>query len=150
MIIDKLDNVSSYANMGTNVKKAFEFLKTTDLARLDTGKYPIDDEKVFAIVSEYETKELEKGLWEAHQKYIDIQYIISGQEKIGYGPIDEMKVKEEYNEQNDILFLSGQGDFFTVKEGMFAIFAPNDAHMPGIQVDGIQNVKKLVVKVLQD
>ncbi len=147
-MIDTLNNIEQLANMGSHFQKAIHFIKNTDLSQLESGKYPIDGENVFAVISEYETKGLEQGAWEAHRKYSDIQCIMVGQEKMGYCNVNEMVMKEDYNEENDIFFLEGQGDFFTVKEGMFAYFAPEDAHMPCISVNTPQNVKKLVVKVL--
>lgn len=150
MIIDQLSNVQTYENISANLQKAFDYMKNTDLDQLKEGKYPIDGDKVFAIVSEYETKSLEEGAWEAHRKYMDVQYIISGKEKMGYAPLNEMKTTVEYDEEKDILFLEGEGDFVTVKEGMFAIFAPNDVHMPCIKIGESQHIKKLIVKVFVD
>jgi YhcH/YjgK/YiaL family protein len=150
MIIDKLNNVEQYYKLGVRIEKAFKYIENTDLSKIETGKYQIEGDKIFAVVSEYETKNLEQGLWEAHRKYIDIQYIISGKEKMGYCCMDDMKIAVKYNEENDIIFMNGQGDFFTVNEGSFALFTPKDAHMPSIRVDHSKCVKKLLVKILID
>lgn len=150
MIVDKLSNAKQYYKLGFRVEQAFEYIKNTDLAQIQTGKYQIDGDRIFAIVSEYKTKDSEEGLWEAHKKYIDIQYIISGKEKMGYCCIDDMKISFEYNEEKDVLFMEGQGDFLTINEGSFALFTANDAHMPSIKVDNAQSVRKLLVKILID
>jgi len=148
MIVDKLSNAEEYYKLGSRIEKAFRYIKNLDLAQLKTGKFQIDGDNIFALVSEYETKNLEQGLWEAHRKYIDIQYIISGQEKMGYSCLDNMKTSIEYEEKKDILFVTGQGDYLTVNQGSFALFTPTDAHMPSIKVDNPQNVKKLLIKIL--
>ncbi len=134
--------------LGIRIEKAFKYVENTDLSKINIGKYQIDDDKIFAVVSEYKTKNLEQGLWEAHKKYIDIQYIISGKEKMGYCCIDDMKIAVKYNDENDIIFMNGQGDFLTVNEGSFALFTPKDAHMPSIRVNDSKCVKKLLVKIL--
>lgn len=150
MIIDKLSNAEQYYGLSQRIEKALKYLKDTDLAKLEIGKYEIEGKNIFAVVSEYETKNIEQGRWEAHRNYLDIQFLISGKEKIGYASINEMKVNVEYNEEKDVLFLEGEGDFLSVKDGTFALFAPEDVHMPCIKIENNQNVKKIVVKILLD
>ncbi|MBC8062810.1 MAG: YhcH/YjgK/YiaL family protein [Clostridiaceae bacterium] len=148
MIIDKLSNAKQYYGVGERIEKALKYLENTDLTKLETGKHEIEGKNIFVIVSEYETKNVEQGKWEAHRKYIDIQFVICGKEKIGYAPINEMKMKIDYNEEKDVLFLEGEGDYLTVTEGTFALFAPKDVHMPGIIAEKQQFVKKIVIKIL--
>lgn len=147
MIIDKLENAHLYKNLGERISKSFEYIRTTDLKNLPAGRYPIDGENIFALVSEYKTKsEAEKKL-EAHKKYIDVQYVISGEELMGYAPLGNQQILETYKEENDIEFYTGDKLFTKVSEGMFAIFFPEDVHMPGISTGKISDVKKLVIKV---
>ena len=148
MIINKLSNAEQYYSVSKRIEIALKYLKNTDLAKLEPGKYEIDGKNVLAVVSEYETKDIEKGKWEAHKNHIDIQFVVSGREKIGYTHINEMKPDSEYNEVKDVIFLKGEGDMLLVNEGTFAIFAPEDAHMPGINVEDSQHVKKVVVKIV--
>ena len=148
MIIDKLSNSKQYYGLSESIEKALKYLQETDLAKSEIGKYEIEGKNIFAIVSEYETKNKEQGKWEAHRKYLDIQFVIFGKEMIGYAPINEMKTKIEYNEEKDILFLEGEGDYLSVNEGTFALFAPEDVHKPGIRAGNQQYVKKIVVKIL--
>lgn len=148
MIINKLSNAEQYYGVSQRIEKALKYLKNTDLAKLEIGKYEIDGKNILAVVSEYETKDIEKGKWEAHKNHIDIQFVVSGKEKMGYAYINEMKANSEYNEVKDVIFLKGEGDMLLVNEGTFAIFAPEDAHMPGINAGNSQHVKKVVVKIL--
>lgn len=148
MIIDNLSNAKQYYGVSQRIERALKYLEVTDLVNLEIGKHEIDGKNIIAVVSEYETKDIEQGKWEAHKNHIDIQFVVSGKEKIGYSYINEMKESSEYNEVKDVLFLKGEGDLLLVNEGTFAIFAPEDVHMPGIRVKNGQHVKKVVVKIL--
>jgi YhcH/YjgK/YiaL family protein len=150
MIIDKIENAHLYKNLGERISKSFDYIKTTDLKNLPTGKYSIDGENIFALVSEYETKPEFEGKLEAHKKYIDVQYVIRGEELMGYTPLGGQKVLEQYKEENDIVFFTGDKSFTKVTAGMFAIFFPEDVHMPGIASGKSSLVKKLVIKVRID
>jgi YhcH/YjgK/YiaL family protein len=98
-------------------------------------------------VQQYQTKPLAEGKWESHRKYIDVQYVEEGVERIGWTPVAGLTVTEPYDEAKDIAFYQGDGDFVTVPAGSFVILFPDDAHMPGIAVDKPSPVKKVVVKV---
>jgi len=147
MIIDKIENAHTYKNIGERISKSFEYIKSTDLKTLPAGKYTIDGENIFALVSEYKTKSEQEGKLEAHKKYIDVQYVISGEELMGYAPFGGQRILDQYKEENDIVFFTGDKSFTKVSEGMFAIFFPEDVHMPGISTGKISDVKKLVIKV---
>jgi hypothetical protein len=82
--------VSYFKNRG-KWDKAFNFLKSNDLPGLEIKRYDIDGDNLFAPVSEYMTKNEEDAKYEAHQKYIDIQYVVSGKELIGVAPISKRK-----------------------------------------------------------
>lgn len=146
MIIDNLKNSSMYYGLGTGVAAGLKFLQETDLSSLQKGRHDLEGGKSFAIVSDYDTKPTEEGLWEAHRKYIDIQFVVTGSERMGYANIDSLKA-QPYDEENDFVGLEGEGDYFTVDAGEFAIFAPQDGHMPGLLVESPQAVRKVIVKV---
>ena len=147
MITDTIQNAENYYKLGENFQKGFEFLKNTDLKNLENGKYQIDGENVFVSVQDYTTKPESEGKFEAHKKYADIQFIIKGEEKIGYTNIQNCTPSTFYDDTNDIVFLEGSGDFITARENTFLIFLPQDAHMPCILTDSPVYVKKAVVKV---
>jgi YhcH/YjgK/YiaL family protein len=150
MIIDKIENSKLYGGISQRIKEAFEYIRNTDLKNIKPGKYEIDGENIFALINEYETKIESEGKLEAHRKYIDVQYVISGEELMGYSPLGNQQVLEPYKEKNDIIFFSGEKSFTKVSAGMFAIFFPADVHMPGIRVENKTLVKKLVIKVKVD
>ena len=144
MIIDLLKNNSLYSNI--LFVDAFNFLKKKDLLILEVGDYKINGDMVFAKVREYDTKDRNKAKWEAHKKYIDLHYIVSGTEHIGYAITNEMQ-NISYIEEKDQMVLDGTGDFFKLKEGYFSIFYPYEAHMPAVFFDKSEYVKKIIIKI---
>jgi len=150
MIIDKIENAELYYKLGERILKSFNYIKKADLKKLKPGKYEIDGDNIFALISEYQTKAEAEGKLEAHRKYIDVQYVIEGEELMGYAPLGNQQTLEAYKEENDIIFCKGEKVFIKVSAGMFAIFFPEDVHMPGICVDKKSPVKKLVIKVKVD
>lgn len=147
MIKDKLENAKIYYNLSENLKKGFEWLEKTDLDQLADGRYEIDGNDVYASVQTYETKTEAK--YESHRKYIDIQYIVNGIEKIGVTNLDNCITCIEYDNERDLEFYNIDCDeeYIELAEGYFAIFYPHDAHKPSIAIVQPSSVKKVVVKV---
>lgn len=145
--IDYLEFAHQYEVNKTYWDEAFRFLKEHDLKTIAKGKYPIDGDNVFATVTEDPTKDFEKTNWESHKKYVDLQCIISGDEKMGVWPVDEATVTKPYDEQKDVANYTAEGKFYTGNTGKFFIFFPKNAHRPGITPGGNQPVKKIVIKV---
>ncbi|MCX5751093.1 MAG: YhcH/YjgK/YiaL family protein [Candidatus Saganbacteria bacterium] len=147
MIIDLLDNAEMYYNFYPYLKQALKYLKETNFPDFKPGKFDIDGTNLYGMINEYETIPKEKGVWEAHRKYTDVQFILQGQEMMGYAPIGTLKVSKEYQEKEDYLLLEGSGSFFTVKPGMFVVFGPEDGHQPGLAINSPSHIKKVVLKV---
>lgn len=147
MITDSLQNINQYAGYHHRLEQAIQFLSNPDCKALEPGKYEIDGDNVFALVQHYETKPMEKGFWEAHQRYLDVQYMAEGDESFGYSPIERASVTRPYDADVDYALFEAKGDFITLKEGYFIIAAPQDVHMPCMAVGTPQPVKKIVVKV---
>jgi YhcH/YjgK/YiaL family protein len=147
MIIDKLTNSGLYHFENEGIKAAIDFLKETDFSKIEDGKYEIDGENIYYIKTKYLTKQTEEAQLEAHKKYIDVQFVLKGKEKIGYAAFTSQKVFKEYDIENDYMLFDEECDFFKFSEGMFAIFFPEDLHKPGIIVNGAEEVKKVVIKV---
>ena len=150
MILDTIANLERYACVHESFKLAAQFLKSRDASRLEPGKYEIDGSRLYAIVQEYETKPQEQCVWEAHRRYCDIQCIIAGEEQIGYTPISQAEVSVEYKEEIDCSLFQAEGDYFRLRAGSFAFFAPQDVHMPGVAAGEPSKVKKIVFKAAVD
>jgi biofilm protein TabA len=128
--------------------KAFLFLGRKDLDTLSPGTYPIDGEKVFAIISTYNPKDTEQTRWESHRKYTDLHYVIRGKEKIGVADVSQAKVTEPYDQAKDIAHYESDGKYYIAEPGVFFLFFPQQAHRPGIKTEGDTSVKKLVIKII--
>jgi biofilm protein TabA len=127
--------------------KAFAFLRDQDLKTIEKGRYPIDGENVCAIVTEDPSKNFDKTNWESHRKYIDLQSVIEGEEKIGVYPVSKARVTKEYDESKDIANYTADGKLYSAKPGTFFLFFPTDAHRPNITPGGNLVVKKIVIKI---
>ncbi|MEZ4620429.1 MAG: YhcH/YjgK/YiaL family protein [Caldilineaceae bacterium] len=155
MIIDRLSNMQApqYASLLANnsglsqrLRAGFEFLQQTDLESLEPGTIHIDGDRVFAMIQHYNSKPRAQGFWESHRKYIDIQYVVSGLEFLGYANVGQL-TNGEYDAAKDLIMHEGVGSFVLLPAGMFTLLFPADAHMPQIAVDDPHLVKKVVVKV---
>lgn len=147
MILDDLRHAGLYRSAHPLFAAAFEALEKGELARRAPGRYELQGDRLFAMVQQYNTKPHEQGRWEAHRKYIDIQFVVSGQEVMGYAPLAKLSVTTPYDAAKDIEFLNGQGSLLTVGAGQFAIFYPQDGHMPTLAADQPSAVSKIVLKV---
>lgn len=150
MIIDTIKNCGLYAAGNENLKKGFEFIKEFLENPKAVGKYEIDGDNVYAIVQEYETKA--PGKFESHKKYTDIQFLVSGKELIGYANIAHLTPDTEYDAEKDFMLFEGKkgATELILEDGMFAVFFPEDGHMPGCFVEQPENVVKIVVKVIAE
>ena len=146
MVVDKIENYRLYSTLTNRLAKGFEFITNTDLASIESGKYEIDNDDIFAIVQEYDTKEEQDCVLESHHKYIDIQYMIKGSELMGVTCLNDQDIFEE-NLEKDYTLYTAETSMLKVDEGMFTIFFPEDLHRPGVKAGQIAKVKKVVVKV---
>jgi YhcH/YjgK/YiaL family protein len=146
MIIDQLKNAHLYYNLSGGIAAALRYLQNTDPTKVEPGRYALDGDNLYAMVQQYETKPRDQGFWEAHRKYIDVQYVAQGTEHMGFSHLSQLR-PQPYDEEKDFLKLEGEGEFFLMRAGTFVILGPDDAHMPGMAVDQPRPVRKVVVKV---
>jgi YhcH/YjgK/YiaL family protein len=147
MIVDSLKNWN-FCTALPQLRRAFEVLASQDVSTWPDGRVELDGDRMFALPQGYLTRPAAQCRWEAHRRCIDIQYIISGREAMGYAPLSTLKPVTAFDETKDVGFYDGTGSIITVEAGMFAIFFPHDAHMPCMQVAGHpESVRKVVVKV---
>lgn len=147
MIVDNIKNADLYFGMGARIEKALKYLQKTDFAGMKPGRYEIDGDNVYALVQEYESKPLADGKWEAHRRYIDVQFVAGGTEQMGYAYGASLQVSKEYDSEGDYLLYQGNGSMIVCTAGTFVIFGPEDVHMPCMAVNVPKPVKKVVVKV---
>lgn len=150
MIIDRLENLEKYAGAVKGLAPAARFLEGFVKTDMTPGRYELDSDRVFANVQGYEPKEYNCDmLFEAHRKYIDLQAVLSGGERIDWAPLGSLKEEsEEYSKGGDIAFYSGEKAIeLHLRAGDFTILMPQDAHKPGIKLNDCKDVLKVVVKI---
>lgn len=99
------------------------------------------------LVQEGVTNCAQGRTFEAHRAYLDIQYIVEGQETVGWAPLDSLTETVEFDTDRDIGFYEGQADFVRIGAGNCYVVFPEDAHMPGVHLDEPHAYKKLVMKL---
>ncbi len=146
MIFDTLENVKNYEGLGL-VSTALEFLAKTDFKSMDLGRYELDGDNIYYMVQEYCT-DPDKTVSEAHKKYIDIQFMVEGEEIIGIAPISCEKTETQAIPENDVWFYECKTELLTLFSGSFMVLYPNDLHCPGVATNGkAMKCRKVVVKV---
>ncbi len=147
MICDTLANIGTYTGISERLAKGLNLLRETDFSAMEAGKYEVDGKDLFYMIQSYQSKE-KNNTPEAHRKYIDIQYVLSGEEIIGCAPLSAMTEEVSANPEGDIWFYHGPVMPVHLRAGQFAVLFPQDAHAPGIAPAEPAPVRKVVVKVL--
>jgi biofilm protein TabA len=147
MIFDKVQRAAQFHSLHPNIALALKACADDELCGRAPGRYELRGKDVFALIQEYETKRPEDCKYEAHRSYIDVQYILSGRELMGWAELKTLDVVKPYDEEKDFLLLEGKGTLIPMNTGDFAILYPHDAHMPCVAHDAPSKVRKLVLKV---
>ena len=144
MILDTLNNAAKYTGLKVGLSEAFGFLDQPGLADLPDGTYEITGDRVYAVITRTSGKPLADAQLEGHRKYIDIQYVISGNECMGWSPREGLSPAADYDAGKDLEFFEGEpASVLSVPPGAFTIFLPTDAHQPLI---GDGPIHKVVIK----
>ncbi len=147
MIIDRVEYYNCYP-YGSAWNTAFAFLGTLTPGA-EEAKYEIQGDDIYAIIASYNTKKSHK--FETHEKYVDIQCLLEGQEVIESTALNGLTVDTPYDPEKDVALYVRADSRTTIsylEPGIFIAFFPHDAHMPGVSVgDSPSFVKKVVVKI---
>lgn len=147
MIIDNIKYADKYFGIDKRFKEIFAVLaslnKDTPLGWREYDGFRIG-------ISECETFDKDSDgndrPFEAHKKFADIHFVISGDEGIGYADVDTLEPVTEYNDEQDYLLLSGEVNHLHLNPGDFCIVFPEDAHIPQMTAGADRHLKKAVVK----
>ena len=129
-------------------REAFDFLKSYNQFEYNDGKYDLG-KGIYANIESYKTQNRQERMFEAHKKYIDVQFVISGKETIVIDDLSKLCCTEKYDEEKDIAFYKdrGLGNMLEIKSGHFIIIQAGEAHMPCVCIDKPEKVKKMVIKI---
>ena len=147
MIIDKIENFEIYFQTPI-LKQVFEDLKKYTLAT-PNGTYRTHDNYYFKVMS-YDTK-LESNIIESHEKEVDVQILLSGNEHIKIYDVLDVEVTKPYDKSTDCQFYRNTGRAISqvnLKPGYMGVFFPDDIHHPQFAVNNkIEKLKKIVIKI---
>ena len=148
MIYGPLKYLSNYFRKDSSLYKALFFAQSLDPS-LPDGKYELDGDRIFALLSSYETHPAAQCRFEAHRKYIDAQILLEGEERLEASFSDIPKTLEDYSSTRDVVFFEPPGEpaSLAMRPGYFAVFFPHDIHCPRIRLHGASKVRKVVVKI---
>ena len=148
MIFDSVKNKELYYGCHDGIKIGFDFIQKVIENGIEPGKYELDGKKIYASVQKYTTKDYTEK-FEGHREYIDIQYIISGQEYMEWSAKEDCETIISYNSEKDVEYFVANGFKTKIEAGKntFAIFFPDDIHNPGLKLDANSPVKKVLVKI---
>lgn len=148
MICDDIKNLNKYESIDEDIADIIKFLDSFDKSSFTTCRVDIND-NLFANIQTYETSTANERQYEVHEEYIDLQFIVSGEERIDYALNKEYKNSYEINKDGDY-FLTKDIDSYsslTMKEDYFAIFFPGEFHKPGCSLNEDSKVSKIVFKI---
>ncbi len=150
MIIATVEELYQQVPGLPRLRQALDYIQNARGLDLPDGRYEIDGSMLYALVQSYQTLPPDdQAKYEAHRNYIDVQYIVSGVEVMGWAPLERMQVTKEYQPEKDIVLGTCQAARSTltrVEAGEAAVFFPQDAHAPKLTCAEPGQVKKIVVK----
>jgi biofilm protein TabA len=150
MIASDLKHVEDQLAVTPCLQKALSFLRWTNVSELVEGKIEIEGERIYALVQCYDTLAADEPKFEFHRKFIDVQYIVSGEEVIGWASVERVAITQVYDEDKDIAFGTVPLSEVTPVHlcvGQLVVLYPEDAHAPKLAAGKLSPVKKIVVKV---
>ena len=150
MILDTIANASVYEGLHAGIDMALKAVAAYTPENYETGKVELDGDKVFLLRNAYTTNDPAEAIFEAHRAYIDVMYMVEGEETIYVKPTSQLsKITKEYDPAGDALLADLDADATPVRltAGSFIVLMPQDAHAPACWVDEAKDVKKIIGKV---
>ena len=151
MIVSSVFSNDDLAKYPEGLRKAIEYLKSTDFTSLEAGRYDIDGDNLYALVQHIETAPLGEKRMESHKDYLDVQYVVSGYEVQGFAPDTGKAAVTESKPEKDIYFYGTEKleneTYIKLDAGTFTVYFPNDLHRPGCTDGASESVVKVVVKL---
>lgn len=134
------------------INEALEYLKATDFTKMEPGTYEIKGRQLFAMIFDIETKEISETRPETHEKYLDIQHLITGEEAIGVVNYKDSFEIDEKVPENDLIFYKDVPNetFIKMSPQDFCVLFPSDVHIPGVCFEKPMKIRKVVVKISID
>lgn len=149
MITDSLEKLRDYAALDPRIAAAADFLEEHRNGDLPAGRYELDGENLYILIMDYAPGQKSVLRYETHDKYIDMQCMLAGSEYQWYCPRAQLDPITEYDGNKDIRFYEfrGEGSKLHLEQGHFAIYFPQDGHLPAVP-DSYEGIcRRAVVKI---
>jgi YhcH/YjgK/YiaL family protein len=148
MICGRLEGWRTIAGV-EGLEAGLEFLERTDLAALAPGKHAIQGEEVFALAMQAPSRDPGEAKFESHRDYIDIQFLLAGEEAMGLLPIGQLDGATPYDAAKDLIFYATPPRYqeLRIPPGHFVALFPDEGHMPMCHAGGPHQLSKVVIKV---
>ena len=153
MIFTNVKDEVQNKSLAKDIQFCIEYAKKNEnkILSLVSGSYDAEYNDIKMNVGKYFTKEESDKFWESHKKYVDVQIMINGTEKVAVSDIHNMNEKS-FDSEKDLVILEGKKAFDVImKTGDVLVFFPNDAHKPELNIsenDNSKNLRKIVTKVV--
>lgn len=144
MIVDHIANIEKYMELSPAFAAGLAFLAAHS-GGIGEDRVDITPD-VYALRKHYDSRDEADCKWEAHKEFIDVQYVASGRECMGWGPKSAFR-EVEYKEAKDFIHLDGEGEFFPLTAGMFMVLYPEDAHEPMVRLGESCPIEKIILKI---
>lgn len=149
MIFSSIHSNDDYKAYPAVIRRVIDYLKSNDFVAMEPGVYDLEGKDIYVQVFDAETGPVEEKRPESHEKYLDIQFLASGEEKLGFTPNTGAYEVAERIEERDLIFYKSveHEGFVNAVPGCFTVFFPHDIHRPAVAVSEPMTVRKVVVKV---
>lgn len=133
MIYAYLANKSEYYGLLPQLDRALDLLTPEFLNSLPPEWKYLDGDNLYAAKFDVETVPFEETFYESHQRYLDIQIMVAGQERIDIAHPDTLKLSR--HEGDFYGYEGGDADqSLILKPGRILVLFPGDAHRLKIPV----------------
>ena len=147
MIFGNIHTLNEYPFLEKGIQECFEYARTHDLMSFEKGSHEIDGDRLYVNIVEYTTTNASDRFWEAHKNYLDVHFMLHGEEQIDLNFIQNMDVKE-FVEKDDFLPMDGEKNASVIlHDGDFLICYPSDGHRTAVAVTEPVTIKKAIFKV---
>ncbi|WP_108649053.1 N-acetylneuraminate anomerase [Dongshaea marina] len=150
MFFASLSDHQADARLPKVLQSVLEYLRQTDFSKLEPGRHAVEGDKIYANLMSIETQPKQEKRPEVHRNYLDVQFLIEGEERIGVTLADSgQKVATEYDAERDLMFYqtpSNESELL-LSAGMYAVFYPGELHTPACCIDEPKAIRKVVMKV---
>lgn len=144
MITGNIKSIETYKGLSAGIDMAIDFI--LNIGEKTDGDYEIDGKNVYAMINTIQPKSLDDMVYEAHEKYIDLHYMLEGTEVLGYEKTELCTPITEYNKEEDYRLYNADGNLIKLEKGDFYIVHSFDAHAPECNVDG-KRMRKVIIKI---